>query len=149
MVTVCWFYSFWCRFNLVKQVKFGVSRHLLENAWREWPEILHTDVSWPPSELFRLWARSVDFSNFGTILTSKLVKRVKFGVWVKFGVSGQFGQALWIFLIMMPLWLKLLIFGVSGHYLENSVGKCRGGAEAYFQLLLRVLSSLHSFTIVR
>ena len=46
-----------------------VSGHLLEKAWREWPKILHADVSWPPSELIRLWSRSVDFSNFGTILT--------------------------------------------------------------------------------
>ena len=36
-----------------------------------------------------------------------------------FRVSGHFGHALWIFLIMVPLWLKLVIFGVSGHYLEN------------------------------
>ena len=28
-----------------------VSGHLLENAWREWPKILHADVSWPSSEL--------------------------------------------------------------------------------------------------
>ena len=34
-------------------------------------------------------------------------------------VSWQFGGALWIFLIMVPLWLKLVIFGVSWHYLEN------------------------------
>ena len=47
-----------------------VSGHLLENAWREWPEILHADVSWPSSELISLWPWSVDFSNFGTILTS-------------------------------------------------------------------------------
>ena len=36
---------------------------------REWPEILHADVSWPSSELISLWSQSVDFSNFGTILT--------------------------------------------------------------------------------
>ena len=46
-----------------------VSGHLPENAWREWPEILHADVSWPSSELISLWQRSVDFSNFGAILT--------------------------------------------------------------------------------
>ena len=46
-----------------------VSGHLPENAWREWPEILHADVSWPPLELISLWPRSVDFSNFGAILT--------------------------------------------------------------------------------
>ena len=46
-----------------------VSGHLLENAWREWPEILHGDVSWPSSELISYWTLSVNFSNFGTILT--------------------------------------------------------------------------------
>ena len=46
-----------------------VSGHLPENTWREWPEILHADVSWPSSELISLWPRSVDFSNFGAILT--------------------------------------------------------------------------------
>ena len=46
-----------------------VSGHLPENAWREWPEILHADVSWPSSELISLWPWSVDFSNFGAILT--------------------------------------------------------------------------------
>ena len=46
-----------------------VSGHLPENAWREWPEILHAGVSWPSSELISLWPWSVDFINFGTILT--------------------------------------------------------------------------------
>ena len=46
-----------------------VSGHLPENAWREWPEILHADVSWPSSELISLWPWSVDFSYFGAILT--------------------------------------------------------------------------------
>ena len=32
-------------------------------------EILHADVSWPPSELIRLWLQFVDFSNFDAILT--------------------------------------------------------------------------------
>ena len=36
-----------------------------EMAWK----ILHDDVSWPPAELFSSWSRSVDFCNFGTILT--------------------------------------------------------------------------------
>ena len=39
-----------------------------ENAYREWPEILYADASWPPSELTRLWSCSIDFSNFSTIL---------------------------------------------------------------------------------
>ena len=63
------FFLFWRYFDLVKRVKFGVSGHFPENAWRKWPEILHADVSWAPSELISLWPRSVDFSNFGTILT--------------------------------------------------------------------------------
>ena len=47
-----------------------VSGHLPENALRDWPEIWYADVSWPSSELISLWLWSVDFSNFGTILTS-------------------------------------------------------------------------------
>ena len=111
---VCWFFQFWHYFDLVKRVKFGVSGHIQENAWREWPEIctlmyldhfqdwlvygdsllivlilalfwlsetgqiwgfrsfpgermeemtwiLHSDVSWPPSDLISLWSCSVDF----------------------------------------------------------------------------------------
>ena len=51
MVTVWWFFLFWCYFDLVKLVKFGVFGHFLENPLRKWPEISHADVSWPPSEL--------------------------------------------------------------------------------------------------
>ena len=46
-----------------------VSGHLPENAWQEWPEILHADVYWPSSELISSWLWSVNFSNFGAILT--------------------------------------------------------------------------------
>ena len=53
----------------LKRVKFGVSGHFPKNAQREWPEILHADVSWPPSEMIRLWLWFVDFCNFCTILT--------------------------------------------------------------------------------
>ena len=69
MVTVCWFFQFWHYFDFVKRVKFGVSGHFPENPWRKRPEILQADVSWPPLELVSLCLRSVDFSNFGTILT--------------------------------------------------------------------------------
>ena len=69
MVMVCWFFLFWHYFDLVKRVKFGVSGHFPENAQREWPEILHVDVSWPPSELISLWSRSVDFSYFDAFWT--------------------------------------------------------------------------------
>ena len=46
-----------------------VSGHSPENAWRDWPEILHAGISWPLSEMISLWLWSVDLSNFGTILT--------------------------------------------------------------------------------
>ena len=48
-----------------------VSGHLLENAWREWPDILHADVSWPHWELISLWLQSVDFSNFALFWLSE------------------------------------------------------------------------------
>ena len=32
-----------------------------ENAWREWPKILHAAVSSPPLELVRLWSQFGDF----------------------------------------------------------------------------------------
>ena len=54
IVMVCWFSSFWSQFNLVKLVKCGVSGNFLENAWREWPEILHAGVSWQLTEQIRL-----------------------------------------------------------------------------------------------
>ena len=55
MATVCGFFLFWRYFDFVKWVKFGVSRNFLENPLRKWPEILHADLSWPLSELVRLW----------------------------------------------------------------------------------------------
>ena len=54
----------------MKWVKFGVSRHFLENPLRKWPGILHADVSWAYTELSRLWSQFIDFSHFGSILTS-------------------------------------------------------------------------------
>ena len=59
-------FPLWLHFD--KRVKFGVSGQFLENAWREWPEIVYADVSWLPAELISLWSWSVDSSNFGTIL---------------------------------------------------------------------------------
>ena len=46
-----------------------VSGHILENAWRELPEIFHADVSWPPSQLIKLWSQSGDFLPFGATFT--------------------------------------------------------------------------------
>ena len=56
-------------FDLYMGPSGEVSGHYPENAWREWPEILHADVSWPSTEMISLCPRSVNFSNFGTILT--------------------------------------------------------------------------------
>ena len=44
-----------------KKVKFSVSQG---NAWKEWPEIWHAAVSWPPSEQTKFWSQSVDFPIF-------------------------------------------------------------------------------------
>ena len=63
------FFKFWRYFDLVKRVKFRVSGHFPENALRKWPGDLHADVSWPPSELISSGSQSVDFCNFGIILT--------------------------------------------------------------------------------
>ena len=72
MVGMAWNFACWCILTLVtlvKRVKFGVSAHFSRNTWREWPENLHADLSWPPSEQIRLGSWSVDLSNFGIILT--------------------------------------------------------------------------------
>ena len=61
---------------------------------------------------------------------------------VKFGVSRHFGHALWSFLIMMTIWLKLVIFEISGHYLENVWElMSRGGRRHISDALRRVLPS--------
>ena len=101
-----------------------VSRHLPENAWREWPEILHADVSWPPSELGRLWSRSVDFPPFGATLTlwngsnlgfPGISRRTHGGNGLKFCMLMypdhlqnwlDYGHGLLIFLLLAPLWLS-------------------------------------------
>ena len=101
-----------------------VSGHLPKNAWREWPEILHADVSWPSSELISLWPRSVDFSNFGTILTwwngsnlgfPGISRRMHGGNSLKFCTLMYldhlqnwlvYGHGLLIFLILALFWLS-------------------------------------------
>ena len=47
---VCWFSTFLCHFDLLKLVKFEVSKHFLENISEECSKIWHAGVSWPPSE---------------------------------------------------------------------------------------------------
>ena len=62
-----------------------------------------------------------DYEIYSFLLFISMVQqnRVNIKVADALGVSKHFGRALWIFLIMVTLWLKLVIFGVSGHYLEN------------------------------
>ena len=55
-----------------------VSGHFLENAWRELPQMLHADASWPHAKLIRLWSWSVDFLKFWCYFD--IVKRIKFRV---------------------------------------------------------------------
>ena len=43
-VMVCWFSLFWCHFDLEKQVKCTVSRHIHDNVWEEWAEIHHVHL---------------------------------------------------------------------------------------------------------
>ena len=52
---VCWFSLFWPYFDTVKQVKFTISRHFLENTWEGWPAIWHVD------KLLINWLRSIGF----------------------------------------------------------------------------------------
>ena len=68
LAMVCWFSSFWHHFDLVKQVKFGVSGDFLQNAWEEWLEFWYADVSWLHFQLLTFWSWSVDFRHFDGIL---------------------------------------------------------------------------------
>ena len=43
-VMVCWFSLFWCHFDLEKQVKCAVSRHIHDKVWEEWAEIHHVHL---------------------------------------------------------------------------------------------------------
>ena len=108
----------------MKRVKFGVSGHILENAWREWPKILHADVSWPPSNLIGSGSWSVDFCNFGSILTywngsnlgfPGISRRMHGGNGLKYGMLLyldhiqnwlDYGEGLVIFLILVLFWLS-------------------------------------------
>ena len=153
MVMVCVFFLFWCYFDLVKRVKFAVSEHFLENAWREWPEIVHAGVSWPPSELISSWSWSVDFRPFGVTLTYWNRSNLGFpgisrgmhgGNGLKFYALKYpdhfhnclgFGHALLIFLIIVPLWLGetshiLGLWASSGKRLGINV-ECMGSGGIF------------------
>ena len=61
--------------KLVKRVKSGGFGHFLVNAWGKglkYHKLLH------PDHLIRFWSRSVDFTNFGGILTPRNISNVWF-----------------------------------------------------------------------
>ena len=127
-------------FWLSEPGQIWVSRHLLENPLRKWPDIWHADVSWSPSGLIRFWSQFVDFFSFWCYFD--LVKQVKFGV------SGHFGYALWMFLIIIsPFTETGHIWGfwvLSGeHVVVNVKGKRRHISDVF----RRVLSSASWFEI--
>ena len=127
----------------MKKLKFGVSGHFPENAWRKWLEILHVDVSWPPSELISSRSQSVKFCNFGPILTKwngsnlgfpGIFWRMHGGNGLKYGMllypdqlqtSLDYVNGLLIFLILVLFWVSETgqIWG-SRHFLENPLRKC-------------------------
>ena len=103
-------------FDLVKLIKFDVSRHFLENPFSKWPDVLHADVSWPLSEVNRLWLQFVDFSNFDAILgfTGILVALCGFSsLWWPFGWN-------WSYL------------GFLGFIWRTCGSKCRGEGGGIF-----------------
>ena len=53
----------WAEFWLSERCQIGSFQTIIENAWEEWAEICHAYVSWPPSELIRIWSSYVDFPN--------------------------------------------------------------------------------------
>ena len=117
-----------------------VSGHFPENAWREWPEIWHADVSWPPSELMRLWSQFVDFSSsWHNFWLGEMGEIWGFRAFPGKCMEGiAWNLACWCILttfrtdeIMVSLywfssfWLHLNLvkpvkFGVSRHFLENT-----------------------------
>ena len=56
-------------FDLVKQAKFAIFGHFLDNISEEWPLIWHVGVFWPYSKQITFWSRSVDIPHFDAILT--------------------------------------------------------------------------------
>ena len=121
----------------MKWLKFGVSEHWLENAWRAWPNILHCDASWPLWELIRVWQHSVEFSPFGTTLTYWNGSNWGFQAFPGKCIEGMaYNFACWCilttcrtnYIMVMVCWfykfwryfdlVKWVKFGYSGHFLE-------------------------------
>ena len=135
-----------------------VSGHLPENAWRDWPEILHADVSSPCSELISLWPWSVDFSNFGIILTKwngsnlgfpGISQRTRGWKGLKFCSLMYldhlqnwlvYGHSLLIFLILALFWLSETgqIWGFQAFPGERMVGMAWNFARWYILTTFRI-----------
>ena len=77
LAMVCLCSSFSHHFDLVKQVKCGVSGDFLQNAWEKWLDIWHADVSWLHCQLFTIWNGLLIFLFWWYF---DLVKQVKFAV---------------------------------------------------------------------
>ena len=144
-----------------------VSWHFPENAWRDWPQILHANLSWPSSELIRLWSRSISF--FGVTLTYWNGSNLGFlGIFRR--THG--GNGLKMYMLMYPdhlqnddilvvlswfstLWcpfdlLKLVIFGVFRCYPEKACEQISRGERMHISDTLRqVMSSFCEIIIHR
>ena len=89
----------------------------------KWPEILHADVSWPLTELIRLWLQFVDFSNFEAILTKWNGENLGFP-----GIFG-FSSLRW------PFGWNWSYLGFLGIIWRTCGSKCRGEGGGIFLTL--------------
>ena len=64
-----WFIAFYLMTDSAFMVTTEVFHTEAQRYHCKYNDILHADVSWPLSELIRLWLQFVDFSNFDAILT--------------------------------------------------------------------------------
>ena len=80
--------------KLVKRVKSRVFGHFLENAWGKG---LKYHMLLYPDQIIRFWSQSVDFTNFGGILTQWKISNVWFPIWWRtHDISGQkFGMPIY------------------------------------------------------
>ena len=109
----------------MKQVKFGVAGHFLENASREWPEILYADISWPPSELIRFLVLVCWFFTFWHYFDlgfPGIFQRTHGGNGLKFCMVMylDYLQNRLIYSVDLLIFQILALFGISGHFPENA-----------------------------
>ena len=119
-------------------MKFGLSRHYLENPLRKWPGILHAHVSSACSKLSRLWSEFVDCYNFGTILTSW--NGWNYGILV---MLCGFSSLWW------PFYWNCSYLGFLGIIWRTCGSKCRGGERSHIShILVRLLPSFALIVVV-